>query len=275
MKIANHFLCQDDGTPVPYAPSPNIGGKLQPEYLVIHYTANRTPSGAIGTLTNPLSNVSAHLVIAPDGTITQLVPFDTVAWHAGISQWEGRTGLNQYSIGIEIVNAGKLVHKKGVWISQLGGEFADEEVIEAIHKDETRPSGWQVYTEAQIEAVLQAGQALFQEYKLFDVVGHDDIAPYRKKDPGPAFPMHSLRARLLGRAADTPPLYETTAAAPIRSGPGSAFKPLIKNPLPEGTPLDKLTVEGTWALVDVLKEINGVPDLQGWVHTRFVRRVSV
>jgi hypothetical protein len=87
--------------------------------------------------------------------------------------------------------------------------------------------------------------------------------------------MHSLRARLQGRASDTPPLYETTAPVPIRSGPGSTFKPILKSPLPEGTPLDKFSVEGTWVLVDVLKAVGGAPDLQGWVHSRFVRRVTV
>jgi N-acetylmuramoyl-L-alanine amidase len=273
MKVINHFLYFDDGQQVRFVKSPNIEGKMQPEYLVIHYTAGSTAAGAVTWLTNSRAYVSAHLVIGRDGSITQLVPFDTVAWHAGASMWEGREGLNKYSIGIELDNAGRLLRKGGEWLAGFGKVYADDEVIEAYHKNGKGPYGWHTYSEKQLEVALEAGLALFEAYKLLDVVGHDDIAPHRKIDPGPAFPMDSFRAKLLGRMEIAPPLYETTIDLNIRSGPGSEYKRLAGSPLPKGTRLEKLKFEGSWMFVDVLDEVNGIMDLQGWVHGRYVRRV--
>src|SRR5690606_37420935 len=70
---------------VPFVESQNQGGELEPEAVVLHYTATQTAESAIRTLTNRNASVSAHLVIDRDGTVTQLVPFDRVAWHAGES----------------------------------------------------------------------------------------------------------------------------------------------------------------------------------------------
>jgi len=75
LSITNHRLFVDS-QPVPFIKSPNVGGELVPEYLVLHYTAGVTVQGAVATLTNPKSQVSAHLVIGRDGSLTQLVPFN-------------------------------------------------------------------------------------------------------------------------------------------------------------------------------------------------------
>ncbi len=82
MRILRHRLHHDDGTPVALQRSPNLGGRVAHEYLIIHYTAGSSAAGAIAALTE-LGGNSAHLVIARDGAITQLVAFDRVAWHAG------------------------------------------------------------------------------------------------------------------------------------------------------------------------------------------------
>lgn len=273
MKIINHLLHDDNDQPVRFVRSPNIGGKLTPEYLVIHYTAGSTAHGAVTWLTNPQAQASAHLVIGRDGAITQLVPFDTVAWHAGASSWEGRQGLNQYSIGIELDNAGRLARQSNQWRAYFGKIYPDDEVIEAKHKNGRGPYGWHIYSEKQLEVAAEVGLALFDEYGLLDVVGHDDVAPNRKTDPGPAFPMESFRAKLLGRKEDTPPVYETTMTLPIRAGAGSAFAELPGSPLPKGTRLDKLADEGLWCFVYVLDDINGAIDLMGWVHNQYVQRL--
>jgi N-acetylmuramoyl-L-alanine amidase len=274
MKIIDHRLCKDDGTPYPFVASPNIGDKIQHEYLVMHYTAGRTAAGAVQWLTNPAAQASAHLVIGRDGSITQLVPFDTVAWHAGASSWEGRVGLNRYSIGIEMDNAGRLTRHADRWRAWFGADYADSEVIEAVHKNETEPCGWHIYTPEQIEVVFEVATLLMQDYKLLDMIGHEDIAPGRKSDPGPAFPMQNLRARVLGRRADEPALYETIDALNIRSGPGTEYGALEGSPLPTGTRLVILDRAGVWALVDVQDTIEGIMDLQGWVHTRYIQRVA-
>jgi N-acetylmuramoyl-L-alanine amidase len=275
MKIINHRLHQDDGTPVPFKPSPNFGEAVKPEYLVIHYTAGANAKGAVGWLINPNSKVSAHLVVGRDGSLTQLVPFDRVAWHAGVSQWEGRSGLNAYSIGIELDNAGRLVHKGGEWLASYGGTIADSQVIQAAHKNGGPVYGWQTYTEVQLETLLEASLVIYDTYHMLDVVGHDDIAPKRKVDPGPAFPMDSFRAKIQGREQETAAVFETTTNLPIRSGPGSNFKPLGGSPLPHGARLERIMVEGSWWFVDVIEEVNGLVDLQGWVNSRYVRRVNI
>ena len=274
MKIVDHRLCLDDGTAYPFVASPNIGDKIEHEYLVLHYTAGRTAAGAVQWLTNPAAQASAHLIIGRDGAITQLVPFDTVAWHAGASSWEGRVGLNRYSIGIEMDNAGRLTRHGNRWRAWFGADYPDGEVIEAVHKHETEPCGWHIYTPEQIEVVSEVATLLMQEYGLLDVIGHEDIAPGRKSDPGPAFPMQNLRARVLGRRGDEPVLYETTDVLNIRSGPGTEYDALAGSPLPTGTRLTILDRAGVWALVDVLDTINGIMDLEGWVHTRYIQRAA-
>jgi N-acetylmuramoyl-L-alanine amidase len=274
MKIINHRLCKDDGTPYSFVESPNHGGKLTAEFLVMHFTAASSAKSAINWLTNPTAQASAHLVIGRDGNITQLVPFDTVAWHAGKSFWDGRQGLNSFSLGIEIDNAGRLTRQGTKWVTWFGQTIPDEEVIQATHKNETEPAGWHCYTEAQIQAVLEVGLLLMREYKLKEVVGHEDIAPGRKNDPGPAFPMSNLRARLMGRAEEQPLVHEVTATLNVRSGPGASNPMVPGSPLPVGTKVEIIAKKGEWRQVEVLQPVNGHEDLQGWVHQRYLKRLG-
>lgn len=202
MKITDHRLCEDDGTPVAFVESPNVGGAVEHEFLVMHYTAGRNAEQSIAWLARPEARASAHIVIDRDGEITQLVPFDRIAWHAGRSEWLGRAGLNRYSLGIELDNAGRLTRQGGHWRAWFGDEYADEDVVEATHKHESAASGWHAYSPVQIDAALAAASLLFNHYGLRDVLGHDDIAPGRKSDPGPAFPMASFRGRIVGRGED-------------------------------------------------------------------------
>lgn len=272
MRLIDHLVHDDAGDPVELVESPNRGGRLTAEYLVMHYTAGRSARESIKWLCDPRAKASAHVVIARDGKVTQLVPFDTVAWHAGRSAWEGRTGLNRWSIGIELDNGGRLVRRNGAWWHWTGDrKYPDREVLEATHRHESHVSGWHVYTIEQIEAALELSSALVAEYGLRDVLGHDDISPGRKSDPGPAFPMESFRARLLGRAGDANPIHLTTVHLNIRTGPGSQFGKLPQSPLPEGTRVEVLTEQGSWRMVDVLDPVGGDLDVQGWVHGRYLQ----
>jgi len=191
------------GAEVPFQPSPHGADGLVPRYLVLHYTAGTTARAAIDWFANPESEVSAHLVVDRDGAVTQMAGFDRVAWHAGVSAWDGLTGLNRHSIGIEIVNAGKLRRDgAGRWVNWAGDEIDPEHVVLATHRHEAAESGWHAFTPAQIAATVGIGVALRRRYGLSDVLGHDDIAPGRKIDPGPAFPMPSVRFRIMGRPTD-------------------------------------------------------------------------
>ena len=156
----------------------------------------------------PQGNVSAHLVLARDARIVQLVPFNIVAWHAGVSQWNGVVGLNQASIGIEMDNAGAMSRVGDKFVTWFGKEYAANEVMLAEHKHGGGVRPWHAYTEVQIERALELAELLVNHYSLEDVLGHEDIARGRKQDPGPAFPLASIASCALGRTSDLP-IYAT------------------------------------------------------------------
>lgn len=197
--IKNHKLLRD-GKEVEFVQSPNGGDPLNPTYLIIHYTAGTTASGAINWFRNPEAKASAHLVVERDGSVTQMMPFNQVAWHAGKSALNGIVGFNRHSIGIEIVNAGKLQRNgSGKWVNWAGNVIGDDDVIIARHKNETSETGWHAYTESQINTAVDIGVALRKKFSFLDILGHEDIAPTRKVDPGPAFPLLSVQSKILGR----------------------------------------------------------------------------
>jgi N-acetylmuramoyl-L-alanine amidase len=274
MKISRHRLHQGASDPVPFLSTPNTGGALEPRYLVIHFTAGRSAKDSVAWLARRVAKASAHLVIGRDGKVTQLVPFDRVAWHAGASRWDGLVGLNRYSIGIELDNAGRLERKGEKWCAWFGDSYPDDEVMVATHKHESKPSGWHVYPPAQIDATLEAAQAIVEKYGVKDILGHEDISPGRKCDPGPAFPLGNFRSRLIGRAEDRPPLFRTTTALNIRTGPGTEHVTITVSPLPAETLLEVVDERGTWRLVNVLDAAGEASDVQGWVHGAFLRRVE-
>jgi N-acetylmuramoyl-L-alanine amidase len=149
--VENHMLLKD-GNPVSSKPSPNHGGTIKPELIVIHYTGDNG-TGGLQWLTTAGSNVSAHLWIAKTGIVWQLLPFNVRAWHAGRSEWDGRQDCNSYSIGIENQGTGDK------------------------------------WPEAQVQAIIGVLVALHRAYPdITGTVGHEDVAPGRKADPGPYFP---------------------------------------------------------------------------------------
>lgn len=148
----------------------------RPDMIVIHYTASADTRSAVSHLCNPASQASAHLVIDREGRIIQLVPFDLTAWHAGNSSWNGVQWCNPRAIGIELVNLG--------WLNQ----GPDTSSLYLTHKAEDHPRYWQGYPYAQVRAAAAVCRVLRQNYPIRWVVGHDDVSPRRKLDPGPAFP---------------------------------------------------------------------------------------
>ncbi len=148
-------------------------------FIILHYTAiDRERS--IRALTE--GNVSAHYLVTDKkrDPIYQLVPLEKRAWHAGLSEFAGRTNLNDNSIGIEIVNLG---YKKTI--------------VDLDSEDEVKNIGNRVYypyTEAQIKKIGRLLQELVEEYGISpkNILGHSDIAPTRKQDPGPMFPWEKL-----------------------------------------------------------------------------------
>ncbi|MEC7226472.1 MAG: N-acetylmuramoyl-L-alanine amidase, partial [Candidatus Latescibacterota bacterium] len=180
MNIANHRL---EGEGIDYRESPNQGGPYAPgalDTIIIHYTAGANAESAIRTLSDTERKVSAHLVVGRDGSVTQMLPFDTVGWHAGVSTWGDREGFNKYSIGIEIDNAGHLEEKDGQYISWFGQAYPPEEVVRGVHRNQTEPTCWHRFPQEQVRVVEELCRLLIDEYDIRHILGHEEIAPDRK-----------------------------------------------------------------------------------------------
>lgn len=158
------------------APSPNFNARSQPvSILVLHYTGMESGQAALDRLRDPDAKVSAHYVVEEDGRVFALVAEDQRAWHAGRGSWRGRKDVNGASIGIEIVNGG---HDFGL------PEFPG----------------------AQIEAVIALSQGILSRHAIApgDIIGHSDMAPSRKSDPGEKFPWQCLAQAGVGLWPDAP-----------------------------------------------------------------------
>ena len=111
MKNSDSRLLDDDGNPMSYAPFPNTSGVFGSgdlESVIVHYTAGCDAAPSVSALCDAGRKAFENLVVGRDGYVTQLVDFDTIAWHARKSAYGNRIGLNRYSIGIEIDNSGRL-----------------------------------------------------------------------------------------------------------------------------------------------------------------------
>jgi N-acetylmuramoyl-L-alanine amidase len=274
MKIKEHRLDEEEAEFLSTEKNSGSYKKGLPDTIVIHYTAGATAKSAIDTFTRSALKASAHVVVDFDGSVTQFVPFDTIAWHAGKSSWEDRVGLNKYSIGIEIVNAGRLEKSGSEYVSWFGKSYQENEVLQAVHRNEKEPACWHRYTEEQIATVYQLCSDLIEAYNIKYIFGHEEISPGRKIDPGPAFPLDKLRERLLhGDRSDSNeedetlscknPGYVTASMLNIRSGP-SADKATIANPLSRNTTVDILDEQNGWYQVDV--------KMRGWVSKKYIKK---
>lgn len=271
LEIREHRL---HGKDVTYAETPNKGGQIVPKYLVFHYTAGRSAQSSVNWLTNPDANASAHLIVGRDGKVTQLAPFTTKTWHAGRSQWDGLTGLNQHSIGIEMDNAGplKLVGSKlQAW---FGKTFPQSQAFQGKHKLEDELRWWHAYTEIQIGTAVELAILLVKTYNLKEIVGHDDIAPDRKRDPGPAFPLIHIQAMVMGRPEEKSERFRVTAnRLNIRKGPGSEHDRVTES-LKKGTEVSLLVKRDRWSKVEVIdKKTHKETDIEGWVYNRYIQSI--
>ena len=148
-------------------PSPNFDERALPvSMIVLHYTGMQDAASAIARLVDPEAKVSAHYLVAEDGQIVRMVSEDKRAWHAGRSRWRHYDDVNSASIGIELVNPGH--------------EF-----------------GYRAFPEEQIDALIPLVADIKERHAITrgNIVGHSDVAPQRKQDPGELFPWHRL-ARL-------------------------------------------------------------------------------
>lgn len=262
MTIRNHKW-----TGAEYIESPNRGGNITPKFIVQHYTAGYTASSAINTLTDRKKSTSAHLVIDLNGDITQLVPFNVKAWHAGPSRYKGYNGLNNFSVGIEIVNVGWLRPIRGGKLQDAYGNTRTENdfphgLVESPHS--IVGSGtffWPVYPEAQLKAVEEVTTHLIKTYSIIDILSHEEIDTRGwKTDPGPAFPMSRFKALLADRGRDDDNFSVTASKLNVRSGPGTRFN--VIGSLKRGDVVKIEATSGSWSRIDS----------DGWVHNGYLRQ---
>ncbi|NKC33511.1 N-acetylmuramoyl-L-alanine amidase [Falsiroseomonas selenitidurans] len=178
-----------------FDPSPHVGAEILPLFVVMHYTAGGTARSSIRAIAD--RGLSAHFFIDRDGTVIQTVACNRMAFHAGDSTWRGYNGLNAHSIGIELANLGWLDRRAGAgWTRQgLGRTLPPEMVVVARHQVGGQVMAWEAYPEAQLRAAEALVRAILRAYPAVrEVVGHDELSPGRKLDPGPAFPMARFRA---------------------------------------------------------------------------------
>lgn len=257
-----------------------------PDTVVIHYTGAGSVDSAVRTLTDPSVQASAHLVIGQQGELVQMIPFSHIAWHAGKSHWKNRSNLNHCSLGIELDNPGYLTKTEGKYISWFGKEYDSDEVVFARHNNENSARYWFTYPEEQLVALQQVLELLLKTCPISDIVGHDEIAPKRKQDPGPAFPMDKIRNRFLfndrknepEEAAAVRPGQKTSGEQPpektvgtglvtanrlnIRRGP-STDHPTAADPLTRGQKVQILEEKEGWYRVSLIVE--------GWVSTQYIK----
>ncbi len=146
------------------APSPNFDARrAPPDMIVLHYTGMTSGEAALARLTDPAAKVSAHYLVEEDGRIFALVPEARRAWHAGVSFWRGERDINAASVGVEIVNPGH--------------DF-----------------GYRAFPDLQIDAVIALLADIRSRWTIPDerILGHSDVAPARKTDPGELFPWRRL-----------------------------------------------------------------------------------
>lgn len=139
------------------------------DMLVIHYTGMESEKAATDNLCNSTAAVSAHYIIGQDGSVNRLVDEDKRAWHAGVAWWRGALDINSRSIGIELVNPGH--------------EF-----------------GYQPFPEKQLDALISLSKAILRRHHIpaRNIVGHSDVAPMRKSDPGELFDWQRLAKSGIG-----------------------------------------------------------------------------
>lgn len=172
------------------APSPNFDARRgPPDLILLHYTGMQTAEAAVARLRDPEARVSAHYVVEEDGRILRLVDEARRAWHAGKSWWKGETDVNAVSIGVEIVNPGH--------------EF-----------------GYRDFPEAQVAAVIALVGDIRTRWDVPDarIIGHSDVAPDRKTDPGELFPWKRLAEAGHGLWFEPAPERIAALGPPLKEG---------------------------------------------------------
>ena len=274
--IKNHQLGSAEGGLVrfeqPHLANFGVNEPIQePKYLIMHVTTGTTMQGVINHFKNPASGVSAHLLIGRDGRVIQFVPFDKVAYHSGLSYWEGDANLNKLSIGIELDNAADLSGEPGAYTKRQV-PIPDSQVERAVHWKSHTERGWHKFTPIQLEVALEVAKALKEHYGMQEILGHDVVNLQNRLDPGPLFPMKAWRQAIFNREQAQIRRFKVMQPADIYEVIGS------KTPDPDHPSLGRLAENfmiqlrdevGEWLLVRPL--VGPLSQAVGWVEKQHVK----
>ncbi|NCD70231.1 N-acetylmuramoyl-L-alanine amidase [Mucilaginibacter agri] len=285
MKIVDHWLVAETADEkIKISKSGNARDPIDPDYLIIHYTATDDASSAINwfmdTKNNP-DHIAAHIVLNVDGTITQLIPFNCRANHAGTSTWDGVDSMNYHAIGIELVNPGFVTkHADGTFSRSTDGgtktypASSSDKFMKIDHKHKFWPNShyWSKFPDPQLKALYELGKVIFDEYALVQAIGHDDISPARKADPGPAFPWATFKNRVFGHADNTGKIFViNTEGTNFRSEASTSAS--VKKKLSKGYEVGLIETKGQWSRVyltntqsEVLVDSKSVKTI-GWIFS--------
>lgn len=251
MKIKNHYLEGADRS----NKSPNKReGTMKPVGIVLHYTASggETGGGDAAYLSRASARASAQVVVGREGDIHQLMPLNNIAWHAGKSSWNGVSDQNAYTIGIEIDNWG--------WLNGRDINLPEEQIFTG-QRDGRGHDKWESYNATQLDAVEKVIAAICSHYDIQYIVGHEDVSPGRKQDPGPAldeFKLH-MQAKYIPRMLTGAPTHKghPTTKVNLRLRKTASLQAPVLTTMPKGSS------------VEILSE-----PYPGWVEVKFGNRIG-
>lgn len=240
---------------IPYLAAYHVGPVITPTIVILHDTAGRLEPGnsAAYLASQNTGQVSVHFVVERDGSVTQLAPTNRRTNHAGKSSFNGRSGCNDFAIGIEIVNPGLMIKSgEGFARAWWGQDFNMNLMgIQAATTPEHGSGLWMPYTPEQIVTVTELLQCLFAGIEtLEDITTHWYVSPGRKVDVNPLFPLDQVRTAVLGHDDPASTIAEAAADhAPVQDlmvrimAPGDAlnmrrwpsFNPNVIATIPDGT----------------------------------------
>lgn len=282
MTIQDHFLLE--------AKQENLiksRFNIEPKYIIIHYTGGGSVSGAIRTLRR--RGLSYHFIVDRQGEVHQGGALNRKAFHAGLSNWKGLENMNNHSIGISAANWGWLNKQVNGQYGRVDANnnplttfFDRDEVKLAPHFGGISRRGWELYPEKQVEKIKALCALLVKTYPTIkDVIGHDDISPGRKFDPGPAFPYEELYPLFPNRLQDKGELHQVVTKPndplSLRRGPGSRFGKI--GSLDNGTKVyvrsyayrrrDNRTQQSDWASVSLNDDLKH----DGFVYSAYLEYI--
>ena len=263
MKIVNHKLVREEGDPfeIRYDQSPNMGGAMTVQHLIVHSTQG--PLISTVNWFKRQSGLSTHLVISEDGDeIVQMVPFNRRGVHAHT--------YNVNSIGIELEYPGPLLKSKSIMYRYIEA-YGDERKFTTGAQNDPRFKTWPNFQGPQLETLVKVTRLLMNTYHFESILRHEEINS-GKMDPGPMFPMITFREKLSGKRDII--MEETSRDIHLRTAPDMSATCFLPKCVPANTKVSVIDERKGWVLVEVMEALDGLEWQIGWIPSDYIRLAS-